>query len=188
MRQPQGSKRSRNNNRGGNARHGGGRQTSFDSNGPSVRIRGNAHQIHEKYLTLSRDAGSAGDRVAAENFSQHAEHYYRLIAADIEQREERERRTNAQQGSSGQQGGSGRQQNNNNGKGKASESQKEPANDGPIVEMKNSPASADKAQNPGVEPDGENMSAEDASQEATVETITVDQSPPPEDQERVAGE
>jgi len=40
----------------------------------------------------------------------------------------------------------------------------------------------------GVEPDGENMSAEDASQEATVETITVDQSPPPEDQERVAGE
>ena len=99
MRQPQGSKRSRNNNnRSGNARHGGGRQTSFDSNGPSVRIRGNAHQIHEKYLTLSRDAGSAGDRVAAENFSQHAEHYYRLIAADIEQREERERGERANHG------------------------------------------------------------------------------------------
>ena len=33
----------------------------------------------EKYLALARDAQAAGDRVAAENFYQHAEHYYRLI-------------------------------------------------------------------------------------------------------------
>lgn len=53
----------------------------FDSNGPEGRIRGNAHQVMEKYLALARDASSQGDRVAAENFYQHAEHYFRLINA-----------------------------------------------------------------------------------------------------------
>ncbi len=53
----------------------------FDSNGPEGRIRGNAHQVMEKYLTLARDSSSQGDRVAAENFYQHAEHYFRLINA-----------------------------------------------------------------------------------------------------------
>jgi hypothetical protein len=46
-----------------------------------VRIRGNAYQVLEKYLALARDATAAGDRIAAENFYQHAEHYYRLINA-----------------------------------------------------------------------------------------------------------
>ena len=86
MRQGQGSKRSR--NRGGN-RRGGGRQQSLDSNGPSVRVRGSAQQIHEKYLTLARDASSSGDRVSAENYSQHAEHYHRVLAVEAEQREQR---------------------------------------------------------------------------------------------------
>jgi len=53
----------------------------FDSNGPGVRVRGNAVQIYEKYLQLARDASSSGDRVAAENLLQHAEHYYRLSSA-----------------------------------------------------------------------------------------------------------
>lgn len=53
----------------------------FDSNGPEGRIRGNAHQVMEKYLALARDASSQGDRVVAENFYQHAEHYFRLINA-----------------------------------------------------------------------------------------------------------
>ncbi|CAA7612944.1 DUF4167 domain-containing protein [Magnetospirillum sp. SS-4] len=53
----------------------------FDSNGPEGRIRGNAHQVLEKYLSLARDASSQGDRVAAENFYQHAEHYFRMINA-----------------------------------------------------------------------------------------------------------
>lgn len=52
---------------------------SFDSNGPEVRIRGTAYQINEKYLTLARDAMSAGDRVLAESYLQHAEHYQRFI-------------------------------------------------------------------------------------------------------------
>jgi hypothetical protein len=46
-----------------------------------VRVRGNAWQVHEKYQALARDAQSSGDRVAAENYLQHAEHYYRIIEA-----------------------------------------------------------------------------------------------------------
>ncbi|WEX09004.1 DUF4167 domain-containing protein [Chelativorans sp. AA-79] len=54
---------------------------SYESNGPDVKIRGTAQQIAEKYTTLARDAQSSGDRVIAENYLQHAEHYNRLIAA-----------------------------------------------------------------------------------------------------------
>lgn len=54
---------------------------SYESNGPDVKIRGSAQQIAEKYTTLARDAQSAGDRVMAENYLQHAEHYNRIIMA-----------------------------------------------------------------------------------------------------------
>src|ERR1044072_6821067 len=53
----------------------------FDGGGHETRVRGNAYQVLEKYLQLARDAGSAGDRVAAENYLQHADHYYRVLAA-----------------------------------------------------------------------------------------------------------
>lgn len=55
------------------------RMQTFDSSGPDVRIRGNAWQVHERYMNMARDAFQAGDRIAAENFFQHADHYYRLI-------------------------------------------------------------------------------------------------------------
>lgn len=81
MRQGQNPKRSRGRSSGRRnnvpARH-----QTFDSNGPSVRIRGSAFQVHEKYLAMARDAAAAGDRIAAENYSQHAEHYFRIINAD----------------------------------------------------------------------------------------------------------
>ena len=80
MRQGHNSKRSR--GRSGGRRNGSPRHQSFDSNGPSIRIRGNAHQVYEKYLQLARDANVAGDRISAENMYQHAEHYYRLINVD----------------------------------------------------------------------------------------------------------
>ena len=51
---------------------------TFDSNGPNIKIRGSAHQIFERYLTLAREATANGDRIAAENFYQHAEHYFRI--------------------------------------------------------------------------------------------------------------
>jgi Domain of unknown function (DUF4167) len=54
---------------------------SYESNGPDVKIRGNAHHVAEKYLQLARDAHTSSDPVAAENYLQHAEHYYRLIAS-----------------------------------------------------------------------------------------------------------
>jgi hypothetical protein len=54
---------------------------AYESNGPDVKIRGTAHHIAEKYLQLARDAQSSGDTVAAESYLQHAEHYFRLIAA-----------------------------------------------------------------------------------------------------------
>lgn len=57
----------------------------YESNGPEVKIRGTASTIAEKYIQLARDAQSSGDPVAAENFYQHAEHYFRLIAAAQEQ-------------------------------------------------------------------------------------------------------
>jgi hypothetical protein len=54
---------------------------SYDSHGPDVRIRGTAQHVAEKYLQLARDAHTGNDPVAAENYLQHAEHYFRLIAA-----------------------------------------------------------------------------------------------------------
>jgi hypothetical protein len=54
------------------------RNQTLDSHGPDVRIRGSAHQIFERYVALAREAATAGDRVAAENLYQHAEHYFRV--------------------------------------------------------------------------------------------------------------
>lgn len=54
---------------------------NFESNGPDVKIRGNASHIAEKYSALARDCLSNGDRVVAENYLQHAEHYNRIVAA-----------------------------------------------------------------------------------------------------------
>lgn len=69
-----------------------GRNQTFDSNGPGVRLRGTAHQIYEKYLTLGRDSAASGDRIMSENYFQHADHYYRHILANqgpLEQFQER---------------------------------------------------------------------------------------------------
>ena len=69
------------NNRGPRPPH---RMQTFDSNGPSVKIRGNAYQVFERYIALAREASSSGDRIAAENLYQHAEHYYRIMQANGE--------------------------------------------------------------------------------------------------------
>jgi hypothetical protein len=60
------------------------RSQTFESNGPSVKIRGNAYQVFERYIALAREAQTSGDRVAAENLYQHAEHYYRIMNAQGE--------------------------------------------------------------------------------------------------------
>jgi hypothetical protein len=80
MRQGPNNRRSR--GRGSRRPHASPRQQTYDSAGPDIRIRGNAYQVLEKYLAMARDAASVGDRIAAENFYQHAEHYYRIINAN----------------------------------------------------------------------------------------------------------
>lgn len=83
-----GGRRPQNNHNGHGGGSGGGGgggnfnpNRSYDSNGPEVKIRGTASHIYEKYLQLARDSNSMGDRVMAENYLQHAEHYFRIMAA-----------------------------------------------------------------------------------------------------------
>lgn len=73
--------RSRGRNNNGGRKHGNPLSRNYESNGPDVKVRGNAAHIAEKYLQLARDAQSSGDSVMAENYLQHAEHYFRLISA-----------------------------------------------------------------------------------------------------------
>ena len=98
--------RGRNHRHGGSGGGGGGgggppqfRQTGpspmnrnhvFDSSGPDMRLRGTAQQLFEKYLQLGRDATSSGDRVMAEGYFQHAEHYFRILNAMSQAQQQRE--------------------------------------------------------------------------------------------------
>lgn len=81
MRQGPNNKRMRGRNNG--RKHSNPRNQNFESNGPDVKVRGNAQQVVEKYLALARDASSAGDRISAESYYQHAEHYYRIMNANM---------------------------------------------------------------------------------------------------------
>src|SRR5580698_798058 len=89
MRDFKGMKRQRSRNRsngtGGKPQHNANR--AFESNGPDgVKIRGAAQHVFEKYQQLARDALTAGDRVLAESYQQHAEHYFRVLRAVQPQR------------------------------------------------------------------------------------------------------
>lgn len=112
--------RGRNNNNHGQNNHGGNRRINprvhtFDSNGPDVRIRGNAMQITEKYVTLARDAQGAGDRVLAESYLQHAEHYQRLLNELTEEQNRHQQQQNQNQHQSGGHHQNGHQQQNSDG-------------------------------------------------------------------------
>lgn len=108
MKQP--SKQHRGNRNKGGRRSGGGgggghsANRVYDSSGPEGKVRGTAQQIIDKYSGLARDAMLAGDRIVAENFYQHAEHYQRiLVTIQAAEAEERERRLAAQQAQQAQQ-------------------------------------------------------------------------------------
>src|ERR1700754_1622908 len=91
MRNGQNNKRMRNRNNNNNNNNNNNRRGQnpltrvYESNGPDIKIRGTASHVAEKYVQLARDARSSGDPVAAENYYQHAEHYFRVIAAAQEQ-------------------------------------------------------------------------------------------------------
>src|ERR1700754_190953 len=71
--------RGRNNN--GGRKHMNPLSRNYESNGPDVKVRGNAAHVAEKYVQLARDAHASGDSVMAENYLQHAEHYFRIVSA-----------------------------------------------------------------------------------------------------------
>ena len=87
MRQPQNAKRGRSRGRRGNNNgghnHVPNRNTSYESNGPDGKLRGNAQQLHEKYLALAHDAATSGERISAEAYTQFADHYFRLHQAAV---------------------------------------------------------------------------------------------------------
>ncbi len=82
MKQGQNNRRQRAGRSGGRRSYHSGNSRSLESSGPNVKLRGTANQIWDKYLALARDAGSSGDRISAESYYQHAEHYYRLMTAN----------------------------------------------------------------------------------------------------------
>ena len=99
----QGSHSKRNRGRGGNRRSGTpSRNHAFDSNGPDNRIRGNAHQVHEKYINLAREASTNGEAVLAESYFQHAEHYYRILSAFTDESNSEHNKNRSNQSSSGE--------------------------------------------------------------------------------------
>ena len=105
MRQPQNAKRGRGRGRRGNSSgqpHVPNRNTSYESNGPDVKLRGNAQQLYEKYTALAHDASSSGERISAEAYSQFADHYFRLHQAAVGAAEAR-RQNDAPSEQSGQQ-------------------------------------------------------------------------------------
>jgi hypothetical protein len=90
---------------------------TFDSSGPEIKIRGSAAHVYEKYLQLARDANSAGDRVTAENYLQHAEHYYRIMDANQSQyQQQQQQQQQPQQPYQGQNRGPNPQYNGGNGR------------------------------------------------------------------------
>ena len=115
----QGSNPRRSRGRGPRKPHNPSRPQNFDNPGPDVRVRGNTYQVMEKYLALARDASLAGDRIAMENYLQHAEHYYRTINSNGEANRPRPpMRNDGQPGADGapdgnSQGGNGQGGNNN---------------------------------------------------------------------------
>ena len=95
------SSKSRSRNKNRNNRPSGGNIINrvFDSSGPDGKVRGTPQQIIEKYNQLHRDAVLSGDRVDAENFAQHGEHYTRMLAEaqrEVEAKREEQEEQNRQ--------------------------------------------------------------------------------------------
>lgn len=88
--------RSRNKNNGNRRSVANAVNRVFDSAGPEGKVRGTPQQIIEKYMTLFRDSQLSGDRVAAENFQQHAEHYIRLLSEALKEQNDRKEQQEAQ--------------------------------------------------------------------------------------------
>jgi hypothetical protein len=137
MRQPQNAKRGRGRGRRGNGSaqpNVPNRNTSYESNGPEVKLRGNAQQLNEKYQALAHDAAAAGERITAEAYTQFADHYYRLHQAAIDAAEER----------------------------KTQHADRQPRSDGPQPVIGEQPSTEEKPAGDSVENDAENDDTKEA--------------------------
>ena len=86
----QGSNTRRPRGRNNNGKRTPNRNSNYDSGGSDGRIRGNASQVHERYLALARDALLADDRISSENYSQHAEHFHRMMVLNAENQSQKD--------------------------------------------------------------------------------------------------
>ena len=98
-----GGRRPQNGHSGHNPHNGGGGggnnlNRTFDSTGPEVKVRGPAAHVYEKYLQLARDANASGDRIMAESYLQHAEHYFRILSAAQAQAQQYQQSQQSQSG------------------------------------------------------------------------------------------
>ena len=91
--------RSRNKNNGNRRSMANAVNRVFDSAGPEGKVRGTPQQIIEKYMTFFRDSQLSGDRIAAENFQQHAEHYIRLLSEALREQHEKKEQNELQSAS-----------------------------------------------------------------------------------------
>ena len=118
----------------------------FDSSGPEGKVRGTPQQIIDKYNQLTRDAQLSNDRVAAENFQQHAEHYLRMLAEAMREQQERQQqqqdRQNQQRGND-QQGNDGQDRNDGNQPQQQPHQQRGQRDDGDEPARQNRPRSSD---------------------------------------------
>ncbi|WP_417307752.1 DUF4167 domain-containing protein [Devosia sp.] len=89
--------RSRGRNNNGGRKHVNPLSRNYESNGPDVKVRGNAAHVAEKYMQLARDAQASGDSVMAENYLQHAEHYFRIVSAAQPQQRDQNGQVSAQE-------------------------------------------------------------------------------------------
>lgn len=119
----------------------------FDSSGPEGKVRGTPQQIIDKYLTLARDAQLANDRVAVENFQQHAEHYTRMLSEALREQEARREQQEQQKQSQRE----NREQRDNRGDRRGNEGQEAPQAakqdpaEAPQPEVAEAPAAASSA-------------------------------------------
>lgn len=109
-----GQKNNRSRGRGQNNRRGSNPLSrNYESNGPDIKVRGNANMVAEKYMQLARDAQTSGDPVMAENYFQHAEHYFRIISSAQANQQANQQQSNQQRDGASQGAAQGAAQNSN---------------------------------------------------------------------------
>ena len=129
------------------------RNNNFDSSGPDTKVRGTAQQVVDKYQALAREAATAGDPVKAENYYQHAEHYYRVLSAsggsdNRQDQQQRDNNRNNQNNNTEQVAANGAQKNGMNGHdktvGKPTEAEAKSKSDAEVIEIGSGSAEATK--------------------------------------------